>query len=369
MRIATFNVENMFERARAMNLDTWAAGKGILEDFARLNTLIQEPEYTPDISSELLELMQRNKGLLTTGKSQYICLRDPRGDLVRKSGGKYSIAATGRAAWIGWFELLKEPVKQTATENTARIIGLLQADVLAVVEAESRLCLKRFNDGVLGGLGLEPFAHVMLIDGNDDRGIDVGLMTRPAYEIARIVSHVDDRDDRGIVFSRDCAEYEIATAQGNTLLVLVNHFKSKGYGGAAASTARRLRQAERVRAIYDQRIRQGYEYVAVVGDLNDTPDSTALDPLVTGSMLTDVMAHPEFEGDGRPGTHGNGTKSAKFDYILMSPRLCSRVIRGGVERRGVWGGKNGTLFPHLPTMKSAVDAASDHAALWVDVDV
>jgi hypothetical protein len=35
MRLATFNVENMFERAKAMNLDTWDEGKSVLEDFQR----------------------------------------------------------------------------------------------------------------------------------------------------------------------------------------------------------------------------------------------------------------------------------------------------------------------------------------------
>ena len=35
------------------------------------------------------------------------------------------------------------------------------------------------------------------------------------------------------------------------LLLLVNHFKSKGFGTQAESNERRLRQAERVRAIYD----------------------------------------------------------------------------------------------------------------------
>ncbi len=369
MRLATFNVENMFERAKAMNLDTWADGKPVLEDFSRLNALIQKPDYTPDVASELLDLMQRNKGLLTVGKSKFIELREIRGQLARKWGGKYEIAAAGRADWIGWFELVKEAVKQTAVENTARVIGLLQADVLAVVEAENRICLKRFNNDVMRAVGVEPFAHVMLVDGNDERGIDVGILTQQAFPILSITSHVDDTDDKGTIFSRDCAEYEIETAQGNTLLLLVNHLKSKGYGGAAASSAKRLRQAERVRAIYDQRIREGFEYVAVLGDFNDTPDSTALDPLVTGSMLTDIMSHPAFQPDGRPGTHGNGAKSAKFDYILMSPRLCSRVIQGGIERRGVWGGKNGTLFPHLDTMKHATDAASDHAALWADIDL
>ena len=53
----------------------------------------------------------------------------------------------------------------------------------------------------------------------------------------------------------------------------------------------------------------------------------------------------------------------------MSPKLSRKVRKCGIERRGVWGGKNGTLFPHLPEIKSLKDAASDHAALWVDFDL
>lgn len=76
MRLATFNVENLFERARALYLDTWAEGKPALEDYNRLNTLIQEAVYTEAIKLELLEIMKRHKGLLTQGKSRFLRLRD-----------------------------------------------------------------------------------------------------------------------------------------------------------------------------------------------------------------------------------------------------------------------------------------------------
>jgi endonuclease/exonuclease/phosphatase family metal-dependent hydrolase len=327
--------------------------------------------YTDVVQSELLEIMKRHRGLTTQGTSKYLRLRDIRGKLLRKPKNKpVEIAASGRGDWIGWFELEREPVKETATENTARVIGLLNADVLCVVEAENRISLKRFNDDVMPKVDTRTFAHVMLIDGNDDRGIDVGIMTRASYEITRLCSHVDDTDDEGTIFSRDCPEYEIKTSQGNTLLVLVNHFKSKGHGKPAESTAKRLRQAKRVRAIYEARRQEGLDYIAVVGDLNETPDEAPMDPLLRqGSTLVDIMGHPKFEGDGRPGTYGNGTASAKLDYLLMSPKLAQKVRKGGIERRGVWGGKHGTLFAHLPTIKVAKDAASDHAALWVELNI
>ena len=53
----------------------------------------------------------------------------------------------------------------------------------------------------------------------------------------------------------------------------------------------------------------------------------------------------------------------------MSPKLAAKVSGGGIERRGVWAGSTGTLFAHLPSVKTAKDAASDHAALWLDIEV
>ncbi len=76
-----------------------------------------------------------------------------------------------------------------------------------------------------------------------------------------------------------------------------------------------------------------------------------------------------FAHGGRPGTHGNCTASSKIDYILLSADLFVRIRSAGVERRGMWGGVNGTLWPHFPEVEKAMDAGSDHAALWVDIDV
>lgn len=370
MRLATFNVENMFERARIMNLPSWDDGRAVLNDFARLTDLIEAQTYSDAAKDEILEILGRNKGL-TSGQSKYIQLRESRKRLLRKrKSGAVEVAAAGRSSWIGWFELKKEPVREAAVDNTARVIGLLAADVLCVVEADDRTGLKRFNQDVLPRVDVPGYRHVMLVDGNDERGIDVGILTKAGYDIGTLRSHVDDRDADGVIFSRDCPEFSITTPAGNPLLVLVNHFKSKGYGNAGESAAKRRRQAQRVRDLYDERRAEGHEYIAIVGDLNELPTPGPLDPLLrNGSDLVDVMAHPAYVSDGRDGTYANGTASNKLDYILMSPALAARVTAGGVERRGVWGGKNGTLFPHLPTMKTDKDAASDHAALWIEADI
>ena len=97
--------------------------------------------------------------------------------------------------------------------------------------------------------------------------------------------------------------------------------------------------------------------------------SDPLSPLFKGTGLRDVSTHPRFTDDGRPGTFANGTKSNKIDYVLLSAALFKRVTGGAVFRKGVWGGKNGTLFPHYDTMTKTSHAASDHGAIYAEVDI
>jgi endonuclease/exonuclease/phosphatase family metal-dependent hydrolase len=252
---------------------------------------------------------------------------------------------------------------------TGRVIQDVNADILAVIEAENRIALKHFNEQLLSPMNAT-YSGIMLIDGNDERGIDVGLLTKPGLTIDSLVSHVDDLEDGRRIFSRNCPEFTVQVNEATRILILVNHLKSKGFGSQAESNARRKAQARRAREIYDLRKSQGISMIAVVGDLNDTPDSDPLRPLLSeGSDLRDISVHPQFQSDGRPGTFGNGTKSNKIDYVLLSPALFERVVTGGVWRKGVWGGTNGTLFPHYEEMEKPEHAASDHAAIWADINL
>jgi endonuclease/exonuclease/phosphatase family metal-dependent hydrolase len=372
MRIASYNVENLFERALALNLPTTEEGSKTLERYAAINELLNQTTYTPTDRAQIVELLI-NLGLGESddgSAAAFVRLRQNRGNLLeRPSSGGIKIVANGRGDWIGWVELKSGAVDELATRHTAMVIRDIHSDILGVVEVESRIALQRFAGSVLKEVGASPFAHFMAIDGNDDRGIDVGIATKRGFEILAIRSHVDDADGQGRIFSRDCPEYTIATPSGQRLIVLVNHFKSKGFGSPAESSAKRRRQARRVVQIYKRLLADGETNVVVLGDLNDAPDSNPLAALRTDTDLRDISQLPAFTSDGRPGTYENGTKSDKIDYILLSPALQQRVTGGAIFRKGVWGGKNGTLFPHYPTITQPVQAASDHAAIFADIDL
>src|SRR4051794_906492 len=182
----------MFQRPKALNADSWAAGKPILEAYAALQSVLEQPAYSDSdretIIQRLLEL-----GLRDSDESQWAYLRRSRGQLLaRHRDQSVEVIADGRGEWIGWLELKREAVNETATRNTARVIADLSADVLAVVEAEDRPALVRFNRDVLptataNGGARWSYGHVMLVDGNDDRGIDVGLLTKDGYALRSIV--------------------------------------------------------------------------------------------------------------------------------------------------------------------------------------
>jgi endonuclease/exonuclease/phosphatase family metal-dependent hydrolase len=377
MKIACFNVENMFRRAVALNQRNWDDGKPILEAFAALAELLQKDAYG-DTDKQLildllgkLDLLDIEKGTYTE-ENKWVVLRRSRGKLVTMhKDGHAEVVAEGRGDWIGWLELKREAVDEQATRNTAAVIAEMAPDVLAVVEAEDRPALIRFNEDVLkvSEGAAAGFAHVMLIDGNDDRGIDVGLFAREGFPIANMRSHVDDLDgDGGRIFSRDCAEYEIDAA-GEPLLLMVNHFKSKGYGSQSASAKRRREQAERLAKIYNERRQEGWKNVVVLGDFNDTPDSEPLQLLATETDLEDASADSaNWQWGEREGTFGTGNE--KIDYLFLSPALFGKIQAGGVDRKGVWH-PPGSHDPWqmLPTLKSEEQAASDHAAIWVEVDL
>lgn len=370
MKLAVYNVENLFNRARVMNEDDWSDGKAVLADFAELNSLLGEKTYTASIKQKI-ETKMISLGLEKGDKSKWVLLRRNRGSLVKRpTGGGIEVVANGRADWVGSLELIEEAVNHASMLNTARVIKDVDADILAVVEAESRPALQLFNEDIVAAVGGKAYENVMLIDGNDERGIDVGIATKKGFSIDYMISHVDDVGTGGKrIFSRDCPEYYLTTPKGNQILVMVNHFKSKGYGSPAANNARRREQAKQVRKLYDQRLSEGWTYIVVAGDLNDTPDSDPLAPLHQGTSMKDAFLHPTFNNGGHLGTYGLCNASNKIDYLLLSPDLFALVTAGGVWREGMWPGIRPARWTSYPEVSKPVEAGSDHACLWIEVDL
>jgi hypothetical protein len=92
MRIASYNVENLFRRP-------------VLEAFGELQLLFEQPVYSPGDKQRMLTLLG-TLGLTKSDESRWAFLRRSRGQLLRRpKTGAVEITAAGRDAWIGWLEL------------------------------------------------------------------------------------------------------------------------------------------------------------------------------------------------------------------------------------------------------------------------
>lgn len=381
VKIASFNVENLFERPRAFNLTNVTGENPVLEAYKEVNVLIKQDAYSPADKERIRELLVTLGIYFINGQDavrrseqfppQWAWLRNNRGTFDRQpqdESQSVEIIANGRGSWIGWVELVTEPTDELGTRTTARVIQEVDADILGIIEAEDRPSLVRFNEELLEGR----YRHAMLVDGNDDRGIDVGIMTKENFEILSICSNVDSVDNVGQIFSRDCPQYEVRTPSGNIVHVLVNHFKSQSGGGGS----KRKRQAKKVREIADD-LMDHEQHVVVLGDLNEGPPNGTTQAINlaalynNGSRLIDCYSLDDFDIGNRPGSYDSCGLSNRLDYIFISESLRQHFRGGGLFRKGLWGSRitRPTNWLTYPEMTQSVHQASDHAVAFVELDI
>jgi endonuclease/exonuclease/phosphatase family metal-dependent hydrolase len=381
IRIASYNVENLFARPKAFNPLDWTFGRAALDAYHEVNTLFAKAGYSAADKQMIrnllldLDIYRRNQH----GAIRRKFSRDPQWAWLRKNRGKFDreprdatqnvqIIANGRDDWIGWVELAKQPTNETSVRMTARVIRDVNADIIGIVEAEDRPSLVRFNNEMLGG----QYGHVMLIDGNDGRGIDVGIMTAENIAIESIKSNVDTVDNVGTIFSRDCPQYKVRTPGGTEVHILVNHFKSQSGGGGI----KRQRQAAEVRRIVNGLVGQG-EHVVVLGDLNEGPPGQGSQApnlfslFNNNSPLIDCYSLANFQDGGRPGTYDSCGWHNRLDYIFISEGLQPYCTGGGIFRQGLWGTRmtRPTQWQTYAQMTHSTDQASDHAAVYIDLNI
>lgn len=184
--------------------------------------------------------------------------------------------------------------------------------------------------------------EVILEEGTDPRGIDVGLIYRT--DNLTYISH------RAIPSSatsktRDNLYVKLLGPAGDTLHIFVNHWKSRT-GGAEKTLPKRLENASTLRQLVDSLFAMNaFMRIIIMGDLNDEPAdssvSTALHALrvekkPASENLYNLFYESYLEGDGTLWYRG----WALFDQIIVSGSLLSKK-RGTIP---VINPPEGTIF-------------------------
>ena len=355
-RLATYNVENLFGRAKVLNFASFETGDDKLKKIGELQSILEKANYSAadrtkagDLYNELYDVIGYN--ILRSDFGYY---------LFRKHNGSYRLVPERSSQWQGFLTFDRDRFSGDTSRHTARVIKEVDADVLCINEVESRPVLDDFNADLLGDL----YDYNILIDCKTDRrGIDVGVYSK--HPIGEVRTNIFNKgSNKKGIFSRDCLEVEILTKKG-PIYVLANHLKSKSGGG----DKRRKEQAEEVRRILKTRYNLKKQRVAVLGDLNDTPNSAPLSPLMKMARLTDVLADAKGPPKDRRWTYRYKNQFNQIDYILVSKPLAGELKAAGIERRGMapedLAGSNAGVTS-FQGIKSWHNAASDHAAVFAD---
>ncbi len=204
--------------------------------------------------------------------------------------------------------------------TTGKAIVAAAPDILAVQEVENLSTLRIFNHKYMADF----FDRIILVDGNDARGIDVGLLIGKgvSVDVLEIRTHADEALGGGFlpkstrldttnvgkaIFSRACLEVDVR-AGNMTLTFLVNHFKAQDNN--PNSPTRRLNQAKKVLQLVKDAKSAGNSPI-VLGDLNiDTAQSNydqSLQPLFTSTTpVLDAFANVADRHPPRPGVGEQG---------------------------------------------------------------
>lgn len=248
-------------------------------------------------------------------------------------------------------------VKVKDPKDTAAIVKRIEAmdvDVLAVQEVEDIDTLRRFAIDNLSGA----YTHVVLVEGNDPRLIDVGILSKlPLGGVTSWQKAVHPGNLGRAVFGRDLLQVEILNpSRTKRLFTLFNtHLKSHYVSedqdpltGPVENNAIRQRQAEVALSIIKSQTRPNSAFI-VTGDLNDPPDSAFLAPLVADASLplVNALAAPVEtrapKADSPPPTStawthrfkesGQPAHYALFDHIWLSQSLGAKQSGAWIDRR------------------------------------
>lgn len=261
-------------------------------------------------------------------------------------------------------------------DSIASRIDTMVADhglqVLALQEVENIDALRRFNRERLA----VPFAHEVLLEGNDPRFIDVAVLSN--LPVGNLTSHRFEQhpDLDEPIFGRDLLEVDIynPTRRRRLAKVFVTHLKSNFVRfdnrdpeqAVSDNNLERTRQAETTKRIIDSRTRSNGRHV-LLGDMNDAPDAPTLAALGEGmhDALIDVVesqppprstnpedAPPNVRWTNRFSVSRAPDRFSLFDQIWVSDALQDKVDFAQIERRPRWSA-------------SSAGVGSDHDPVWI----
>lgn len=376
MKIATFNIQNLFHRHKELN--KIPAGKCALQWINEMDSLIRKQVKEPRDIDRIKELSFLI-GFENLDRSNYAIMRKKGGELFfQRKPSSLELKADHLTDWKGWTEIKTLPIDPVSIQNKARVIAEVNSDILLLQEVEDRSSLLQFNRDFLPCFNGVPYRELVVLQGNDERGLEMALLTNNGYYLRGIETFSNDyEENENLLFDKNLMQYQIITPSQNKIWIIVVHFQDQKSLDKEMDDNKRYKQAARVADLYHKLREEGHENVVVAGTFNAVSYCHSLSPLLQNTDLKDISKHSSFEvvadngsdaGYYRMGAYRKGVNIKQLDYLLLSPALFNKVKKSGLNRRALWPEVR-PQWNIYSTIKKAENAASEHPVIWGEIGV
>mgnify|MGYP002640649153 CR=1 FL=1 len=197
-------------------------------------------------------------------------------------------------------------------------IHAINPDVLCVEEVENRAILEKFNRDYLSDLNYE----VVLFEGNDGRGIDVGVLTRLPINSVTSYRHLKFKDTEGRdqYFRRDLLRVSIGGKLNADAYVV--HFKSQ-HGGANSDVIR-TSEAHAAASIIAEEMKKDSGYRGfITGDFNEVIEESTMQEFLNIGLVDSCAGTEKV-------TYNQKPYLSRIDFMLFTPALAKDVLASEV---------------------------------------
>ena len=373
MKIATFNIQNLFHRDRSLLEKPYS--KCVADWISELDGLMQGNNRATSNAERIQELAFL-LGFDKTFDVPYAVMRKRAGFLFLK-GMDYSkeLKAGELTDWNGWIALQTVPVDSVAVKNKAKVIAEVNPDILLLQEIEDRASLEEFNAQLLPELNCEPFQEVAVVQASDKRGQEMGIMLKNGYRLKSVRRHLFDVEDSPNP-KKEFFQYVFVTPSHQTIWLLAAQLQEETKD-KELSNAFRKKETQRIADVYNGLWNNGQKNIVVTGTFNTVSYCDSLSPLFRDTKMKDVTRHQSFKADfdeGRDATYFRlgayrmGVNIKQGDYLMLSPSLFSKLTNSGLNRKAVWPDKK-PMWSVYSSMQHKRQAASEHPAVWADINI
>ena len=230
------------------------------------------------------------------------------------------------ASWNleNWFDKYDDPyrrdevtkpayVNEARQKRCAAVLRELNADVVALQEVENRFLLQEFVDTHLSDMGYQ----VVLVEGNDSRGIDCALLSKLPIRAVTSYQHRQFPGADGMMqhFRRDLLRVSLGAPFDGDVYVV--HLKSQ-FGDEEADIVREAESAEILRIFGENGLSNPDYRAVVIGDFNEVPELPTITQLIAGGLIDPMQGTKKYSYNQEP-------YLTRIDFALMTRALAGEV--------------------------------------------